>query len=187
MSERSERTALYRYYDKADVLLYIGVSNRPEVRAKAHLYENRRDDWPKRAVRRVDEWFETRPQALAAEEAAIKSEKPLYNGKHAYDDATFAPDSWPKVPVGRKVPFIANLMRAEIISGRWAPGQRIPSLRVIGAAVGASQRIVSQASSLLQGEGLLDFQPGHGLFVATRRAPLPKLPHDWPRRFGLPG
>ncbi len=89
--------------------------------------------------------------------------------------------AWPKVPA------IAELMRAEITAGRWALGQRIPSLRTLGAAVGASSRIVSQASVLLQGEGLLDFQPGRGVFVARPHWSGPKLPHDWFRQFGFPG
>jgi DNA-binding GntR family transcriptional regulator len=75
----------------------------------------------------------------------------------------------------------------EITTGRWAHGQRIPSLRTLGAAASASSRIVSQASVLLQREGLLDFQPGRGLFVIRPRWPGPKLPHDWFRQLGFPG
>ncbi|MFK8850461.1 winged helix-turn-helix domain-containing protein [Streptomyces sp. Ac-502] len=183
MSERPERTALYRYYDAANVLLYIGISNRPEFRAKAHLYENRRGDWPKRAVRRVDEWYASRPLALAADEAAIRAEKPLYNGTHNYDDVTFDPASWPKVAESPKAPRIANLMRREIFSGRWPAGARIPPLRVLAEPAGVTVQPVGRAVALLKAEGLLTFSAGRGLFVAAR----PKLPHDWPRRCGFPG
>lgn len=89
--------------------------------------------------------------------------------------------AWPEVPA------IAELMRAEITTGRWAHGQRIPSLRTLDTAVGASSRIVSQASAILQEEGLLDFRPGHDLFVTRRRWTGPKLPHDWFRQLGFPG
>lgn len=187
MPDSPEPTALYRYFDAADVLLYVGISIDPDERWKAHRYGTDRDGWPKEAVRRTVEWRDSRPEALTAEEEAIKTEKPLYNEKHNYDDAPFDPASWPTVDARHKVPEIAALMRAEIASGRWAPGQRIPSLRTLGEAAGAHGRIVSKASVLLQGEGILDLQPGHGVFVARARRPDPKLPHDWFRQFGFPG
>lgn len=187
MPHSPERTALYRYYDADDVLLYIGVSNRPEFRAKAHLYELRRGDWPKRAVRRVDEWYDSRLEALAAEKAAIRTEKPLYNGTHNYADVVFDPASWPKVTGSPKPPLIADLMRREILSGRWPAGARIPPLRVLAEPAGVTVQPVGRAVALLKAEGLLTFEAGRGLFVATRRAHRPKLPHDWFRQFGFPG
>lgn len=167
MSDQSEadRTALYRLYDADGQLLYIGVSNDPDFRWKAHLYEARRDDWPTVAVHRTVEWHKSRALALQAEADAIRAEHPRYNGTHNYDDAPFDPTSWPMVTAAHKVPVIADLMRSEITSGRWAPGQRIPSLRTLGHAAGASIRIVSKASITLQGEGVLRLQPGRGLFV----------------------
>jgi hypothetical protein len=183
----TERTALYRYFDASGALLYVGISNDPDFRAKAHLYESRPGDWPKRAVRRTDEWHESRADALTAEEQAIRAEQPLFNEKHNYDDAPFDPDSWPEVTTWPRVPEVAVLMRAEISSGRWGVGQRIPSLRTLGEAAGVSMRIASKASVVLQGEGLLDFQPGRGLFVTRPQRVRPKLPHDWPCSVGFPG
>lgn len=187
MTATAERTALYRYFDAAGVLLYVGISNDPDFRAKAHRYESRPGDWPKRAVRRTDEWHKSRADALAAEERAIRAEQPLFNEKHNYDDAPFDTSSWPAVAVGGKVPAVAGLMREEISSGRWAVGQRIPSLRAMGSAAGVSVRLVSKASVLLQEEGLLEFLPGRGLFVRRQRWVFPKLPHDWPRAYAFPG
>jgi predicted GIY-YIG superfamily endonuclease len=169
MPETPERTALYRHFDVAGNVLYIGVSMDPEGRWMAH--RGNQEPWIHQAVRRADEWHDSRPDALAAEAAAIKAERPPFNGKHNYDDATFDPDSWPKVPAGRKVESIAELMRSEIVGLRWSHGQRIPSLRTLSTATGASTRLVSKASAILQDEGFLDFQPGHGLFV-TRPNPL---------------
>lgn len=168
MPEPHEPTAVYRYFDADDVLLYVGISNDPDFRAKAHLYESRRDSWPKRAVRRKDDWHASRDLALAAEKMAIETEKPLYNGTHNYDDAEFDPASWPTVQHGRKVDQIAALIRGEITAGRWRPGQRLPSIRRMTEATRASQPIVSKASTRLQREGLLVFESGRGLFVATR-------------------
>lgn len=163
----SERTALYRYFAADDVLLRVGISNNPELRSKAHLYERRPDDWPKRAVRRCDEWFPSRLLALRAEEIAVKAERPLYNRKHNYADVEFTPSSWAPVTAGLKVAPVAELMRREILSGNWSAGHRIPSLRTLGAAAGVSMSIASKASAVLQHEGLLRFEPGHGLFVVS--------------------
>ncbi|MEU6990343.1 GntR family transcriptional regulator [Streptomyces sp. NPDC046465] len=162
----TERTALYRYFDADGVLLYVGISNNPDFRSRAHLYERRPDSWPKRAVRRVDEWLPTRPLALRAEEEAVKTEKPLYNRKHNYDDVEFDPTSWTPVTARLKVVPVAELMRCEILGGAWPVGYRIPSLRTLGTAAGVSMRIASKAAGLLQREGLLRFESGHGLFVA---------------------
>ncbi|WP_331736953.1 GntR family transcriptional regulator (plasmid) [Streptomyces canus] len=182
-----EHTALYRYFDSDGELLYIGVSSDPDIRWKAHLYESRPGGWPKRAVRRTVEWHDSRPEALKAEEAAIKAERPRHNGTHNYDEARFDPARWPRLSPGRRVAAVAELMRSEILDGRWAHGQRIPSLSVLGAAARVSARLVSQASVKLQGEGLLDFQPGRGLFVTHPPMQRSKLPHDWFYQFGFPG
>lgn len=182
-----DRTALYRFYNGDDELLYIGISNDPDFRWKAHRYGSARKGWPQEAARRTVEWHNSRPLALKAEADAIKAEHPRYNGKHNYDDAPFDSSTWPRVTARSKVPAIAGLMRSEISSGRWAPGQRIPSLRTLGGAVGVSIRIVSRASVLLQGEGLLNFRPGHGLFVIEHPQTRPKLPHNWPHHYGFPG
>ncbi|KAB1979478.1 GntR family transcriptional regulator [Streptomyces triticiradicis] len=185
MPETPERTALYRYFDDNDDLLYIGISIDPDGRLQAH--RDNHEPWAPAVARRTIEWLDSRPLALEAEEEAIKTERPRCNEKHNYDEAPFSPSNWPKVTAWPKVPAIAELMRAEITARRWAHGQRIPSLRTLGAATGASSRIVSQASALLQKEGLLDFQPSHGLFVTRPRWSGPKLPHDWFRQLGFPG
>lgn len=202
MPESPERTALYRYFDADDALLYIGISIKPDFRAKAHLYEKRPDDWPKRAVRRTDEWHGSRPLALKEEEAAIKTEKPLYNTTHNHNDAEFDPGSWTPVSGSPKPPMIADLMRHEIASSRWPVGVRIPSLRTLAKAAGVSSTgPVSKAAALLKAEGLLTSKAGHGLFVSKlpatpqpppRRAPAEpkiydKLPHDFFRELGWPG
>jgi predicted GIY-YIG superfamily endonuclease len=181
----SERTALYRYFDANGDLLYIGISIDPDGRLKAHRHGHA--PWVGEVARRAIEWRDSRPLALKAEEEAIRAERPRFNGKHNYDDAPFDPSTWPKVTAGRKVASLAELMRSEIRDGRWAYGQRIPSLRTLGEAAGASSCIVSKASVILQSEGILDFRSGHGLFVTRRRWSGPKLPHDWFYQFGFPG
>lgn len=187
MPESDEPTALYRYFDADDVLLYVGISNDPDFRWSAHRHEKRPDSWPKRVSRRTDEWHESRSLALTAEEVAIKSEKPLYNSTHNYDDAEFDPKSWPRVERGRKIEQIAEPIRNEIASGRWRPGQRLPSIRTMTASTGVSQPLISKASTRLQQEGVLVFEPGRGLFVTSHPARRAKLPHNFFWELGWPG
>lgn len=74
------RTALYRLYDGEDRVLYIGITNMPNVRFDAH----RMKPWWKQVARKDIEWFENRHQASCAEVRAIRAERPLYNRMHAW-------------------------------------------------------------------------------------------------------
>ncbi|MBS7790250.1 hypothetical protein KTR66_09600 [Roseococcus sp. SDR] len=73
------KTDLYRHYDANGRLLYVGVSLSAVVRLAQH-----RDlsQWATQIARVDVQKFDTRDQALAAERAAIKSEKPLHNIMH---------------------------------------------------------------------------------------------------------
>lgn len=73
----TERTALYRIWGDADVLLYIGISKRFGARWKEHA----RDQpwWDEMRRISADEWHDSREEAKAAETAAIKAEQPRFN------------------------------------------------------------------------------------------------------------
>ncbi|KAA6216422.1 hypothetical protein CP979_05280 [Streptomyces filamentosus] len=73
-------TALYRFFDEAGVLLYVGIANDPRVRWSSHAGEKRW--WPEVAAKSV-EWFATRAEAESAEIAAIIGERPQYNVTHS--------------------------------------------------------------------------------------------------------
>lgn len=72
-------TALYRYYDAYDLLLYVGISDRLYTRTGKHI---QRSSWMDFAARSTIERFPSREEALTAEEAAIKAERPLFNHQH---------------------------------------------------------------------------------------------------------
>lgn len=76
----SERTALYRIWGDADLLLYIGVSKDFGNRWKQHAKQQPWWDEMKRLT--ADEWFDSREEAEAAERKAIKAERPKYNVTH---------------------------------------------------------------------------------------------------------
>lgn len=70
------RTALYRVYDEAGTLLYIGISHQPDVRFEQHA---KLKEWWPRVARREVQWFDDRPTAAKAEESAVRTEDPEFN------------------------------------------------------------------------------------------------------------
>lgn len=76
MSDVPEPTALYRVFGDADVLLYIGISKDFGTRWKQHA---RVQPWWGERRRLTVELLDSRPDAEAAEDVAIKAEGPKYN------------------------------------------------------------------------------------------------------------
>lgn len=72
---RTARTALYRLYDEGGVLLYVGITNMPNVRFANHSLKS----WWKRVARKDITWYDNRPLAEQAETGAIRDERPLFN------------------------------------------------------------------------------------------------------------
>ncbi|MEV8494523.1 GIY-YIG nuclease family protein [Streptomyces sp. NPDC052002] len=76
-------TTVYRLYDKAGQLLYVGTTASPEDRWGQHAREKL---WWSSVARAAVEWHPDRTEALAAERAAIQSEGPLHNDKATLDE-----------------------------------------------------------------------------------------------------
>lgn len=72
-------TALYRYYDEADGLLYIGISKTLATREGNHI---KASTWMEFAMRSTIMRFPNRKGAEDAERLAIKAELPLFNVQH---------------------------------------------------------------------------------------------------------
>lgn len=77
---RTARTALYRFYDSDDVLLYVGITNMTQVRWAAHTAK----PWWKQVTRKEVKWFDNRAAAAQAEVLAIRLEEPRYNVANAW-------------------------------------------------------------------------------------------------------
>jgi predicted GIY-YIG superfamily endonuclease len=75
----SQPTTLYRFYDAAGRLLYVGIAGNPGRRFNEH---SRDKAWWSQVARSSMEHFATREEALWAEEVAIKVEQPAYNVVH---------------------------------------------------------------------------------------------------------
>lgn len=91
--EEQRSTAIYRLFDSEEQLLYVGISDRPEVRWTEHALDK---NWWHLVARKSTDWLPSRSVALAAEAAATKSERPLFNAirmadgsivKAVYDDS----------------------------------------------------------------------------------------------------
>lgn len=71
-----ERTALYRFYDERETLLYVGITCDPWRRWREHV----RDKWWYPQVKhQAVTWYESRPEAEVAEWWAIRREHPNFN------------------------------------------------------------------------------------------------------------
>lgn len=111
------RTALYRHFDAAGVLLYVGIS----LSAVQRLAQHRDKPWF-RQIARVDvEWFDDRGQAERAEVAAIRRERPAHNVRHA----TGLP-----VPAPGRVAFGVRHDRSGRVDGWY--GDRIDAKQIAG-------------------------------------------------------
>jgi hypothetical protein len=71
-----ERTALYRIFGDEDLLLYIGITKNFGMRWQKH--SSTQPWWPQLRRQTID-WYDSRPEARAAELAAIHAEQPVHN------------------------------------------------------------------------------------------------------------
>lgn len=76
ISVREQRTALYRFYDAHENLLYVGISNDPWRRWREHVYEK---SWYPQVKHQSVTWYDTEDQARATETRAIRRERPRFN------------------------------------------------------------------------------------------------------------
>jgi predicted GIY-YIG superfamily endonuclease len=68
--------AVYRHFNAAGEILYIGMTANPEERERCHSFCSR---WFADVERIELEWFPTRAEAFAAERRAIRAETPPFN------------------------------------------------------------------------------------------------------------
>ena len=85
MSRPPGRTAVYRLYDDAGDLLYVGVAKNPPARWKYHA---RHKAWWQEVADREICWHADRDAALRAEAAAIRAEQPRYNAVIPHPDGS---------------------------------------------------------------------------------------------------
>jgi predicted GIY-YIG superfamily endonuclease len=78
-SKITTATSVYRYYDKFNILVYVGVTSQRSARNQQH---NRDKPWWEFVDRQEIDHYPTRSQALAAEQALIEKFTPPFNFQH---------------------------------------------------------------------------------------------------------
>ena len=76
---------------------------------------------------------------------------------------------------------VAERLAADIRSGAFAPGERLPSERELARRLEVGRASVREAIAALQVQGVIETRPGSGSFVApdaAERLPASQLPHD---------
>lgn len=75
-ARRDVPTSVYLYYDKNDVLLYVGITSRATKRQQEH---NTDKEWWQYVAKQAIEHFASRPEALARESELIRQFRPPFN------------------------------------------------------------------------------------------------------------
>ncbi|MFB7251962.1 GntR family transcriptional regulator [Microbacterium sp. NPDC056234] len=70
---------------------------------------------------------------------------------------------------------VAASVRADILTGALAPGDRLPSAREVAESLDINLHTVLHAYQQLRDEGLVDLRRGRGAVVAASAAPLAEL------------
>jgi GntR family transcriptional regulator len=63
---------------------------------------------------------------------------------------------------------LADIIRGQIESGEIPPRRAVPSKRMLRQRYDVSARTVDAAMAILRAEGLIEAEPGKGLFVTER-------------------
>lgn len=103
---KTETHVLYRFFNEAGELLYVGITKDPFNRFKGHQSEKQ---WFPEVSRSTMQHFPTRADLIVAEEKAIQEESPKYNialsgrppsaptlkirGEHSQARSVFGPDA----------------------------------------------------------------------------------------------
>lgn len=79
---------------------------------------------------------------------------------------------------------IANGLRAELVAGAFAPGEKLPTVRALALELGIHHNTVAEAYRALAAEGWLELRRHHGATVLERDRP--RARPDARERFARP-
>jgi GntR family transcriptional regulator len=92
-----------------------------------------------------------------------------------------------RIDLASRVPVyeqIANGLRAELVSGNFKPGEKLPTVRSLAIKLGVHHNTVAEAYRQLASEGWLELKRHHGATV--RRRDQPAAGPDTMERFKRP-
>lgn len=72
---------------------------------------------------------------------------------------------------------IARELRTDILTGRYRPGERLPSERELAARTGANRRSAREALKILEHQRLVEIRPGGARVIPLEQASLDVLAH----------
>jgi prevent-host-death family protein len=152
----SRRTALYRLFDDSDALLYIGIAYDPTERWKQHTGTS---PWWERVARKAVEWHPSRAVAEQAETAAIKSERPRYNGTGSATPMNVHKD----FPIATEVSTaqfrtrMADVINEAVIRGEityiTSRGRRIAAVVPVSVAEAHQRALGQDVADMASGDG----------------------------------
>jgi len=116
MTSPDEHTALYRLYGAGNDLIYVGITTNPAARFAQHA---KTQPWWPEVVRREVEWYGSRMNALAAEEAAIKRHSPAANRQHSPDYPSIAVTVYVSPNQFRSMDLLCRVLDVRK-SGQWS-------------------------------------------------------------------
>jgi DNA-binding transcriptional regulator YhcF (GntR family)/predicted GIY-YIG superfamily endonuclease len=155
-------TAVYRLYDAAGQLLYVGISKNLEQRWYDHSLKKL---WWHRVVDKKVDWYDSRSEALIAEEETERLEGPRY-----CDAARFGP-GWHSIErvqdpsLQEATDSLAQHFREAIVRGDYAPGAKMPSDRKLAETHQVSISMVTSALGQLTGKDGLVWRVTDGYAV----------------------
>jgi len=79
-----------------------------------------------------------------------------------------------RIDLASRVPVyeqIANGLRAELVSGRFRPGDKLPTVRALAMELGIHHNTVAEAYRQLAGEGWLELRRHRGAMIRERHLP----------------
>jgi DNA-binding transcriptional regulator YhcF (GntR family) len=79
-----------------------------------------------------------------------------------------------RIDLASRVPVyeqIANGLRAELVSGQFDPGDKLPTVRTLAIDLGVHHNTVAEAYRQLANEGWLELKRHHGAIVRERHRP----------------
>lgn len=159
----SRRTAVYRLYGHDGELVYVGMTVNIERRLADH---ERGSFWWPHVARTAVVWYDTRPEADAAESEAVAAEKPLYNMRKQ------APGPVAGAPPAGAAPWDAPLLvaaqlRRDIFAGKYPAGYRLGH-NAVATVFGTGPQTVRRVLRTLASERLLIVET-RGTFVRALR------------------
>lgn len=183
---RPGKTALYRFFDEADQLLYVGITGNPEKRWADHRRFAATAWWPI-AARVLVDWYDTREEAATTELRIIRTKAPLYNAGGApswrrerlpeeqlcpqTNMNKFFSETGDRFEVQRMHMHeaIADVLAGDIQSGRFAPGCAMPTATKLVGRFGVNVKTIRRSIGHLVNAGHVVRRgngPGTRYFVA---------------------